>query len=120
MREFTAGAFRDTADEKLSYVKGLSPIVLRRYLEYLRLHNKQADGRIRDFDNWKQGMPKEVYLDSLGRHFMDVWLLEEGYSTEDNHGPVNIEGALCGVLFNTIGMLHETLKGGQIDGKHPV
>jgi len=110
MREFTDGAIRDTVEGKLSYVKGLSPIVLKRYLEYLDAHRTQADGKLRTFDNWKCGIPRDVYLDSLGRHFMDVWLLEYGFTAEDNHGVVDIEGALCGVLFNTMGMLHEIIK----------
>jgi hypothetical protein len=45
-----------------------------------------------------------------GRHFMDVWLLTEGYATEDNHGPVEIEDAICAQLFNLMGRLHEILK----------
>jgi len=110
MRKFESGATRDTVDGKLSYVKGLSPIVLRRYLEYLNVHRLQADGNTRPFDNWKRGIAKDVYLDSLCRHFMDVWLIHDGYNTNDNHGPVTIENALCGVLFNTIGFLHVLLQ----------
>lgn len=110
MRKFVTGATRDTDEGKLSYVKGLSPIVLRRYLQYLDAHRTQADGNRRTFDNWKNGIHKDIYLDSLGRHMIDVWLILDGFSTEDNHGPVIIEDALCGVLFNTMGMLHELLK----------
>jgi hypothetical protein len=110
MREFNSGAIRDTDNTKLSYVKGLSPIVLRRYLEYLDVHRTQADGNKRTFDNWKNGIPEEVYIDSLCRHTIDAWLLFDGFSTEDNHGPVIIEDALCGILFNTMGFLHELLK----------
>lgn len=109
MREFDTGAVRDTSEGKLSYVKGLSPIVLRRYLQYLDVHKTQADGNIRTFDNWKRGISKEVYLDSLVRHTMDVWLLCDGFTAEDNHGLVIIENALCGIIFNSTGMLHELL-----------
>lgn len=118
MREFESGATRDTNEGKLSYVKGLSPIVLRRYLEYLDAHRTQADGNRRTFDNWKNGICKDVYLDSLGRHNMDVWLLCDGFSVEDNHGPVIIEDALCGILFNTMGMLHELLTKEIDNDKH--
>lgn len=111
MRKFDTGATRDTVEGKLSYVKGLSPIVLKRYLQYLDTHRKQSDGTLRDFDNWKLGIDKDVYLDGLGRHFLDVWLLCHGFPAEDNHGPVEIENALGGVIFNSIGMLHEILKG---------
>ena len=110
MRDFTSGATRDTVEGKLSYVKALSPIVLKRYLQYLSAHREQADGSIRDFDNWKQGIPKEVYLDSLVRHSIDLWLLMQHYSAEDNHGPVIIENALCAIMFNSMGLLHEILK----------
>jgi hypothetical protein len=110
MREFDTGATRDVSEDKLSYVKGLSPIVLKRYLQYLNEHRIQADGNKRTFDNWKLGIPQEAYLDGLGRHFIDVWLLCHGYSAEDNHGPVNLESALCAVMFNSMGMLYELLK----------
>lgn len=109
MREFISGAIRDTSEGKLSYVKGLSPIVLRRYLQYLDEHRTQSDGNRRTFDNWKRGIAKDVYLDSGGRHFLDLWLLCDGYAAEDNHGPVTIQNALCAIMFNTMGMLHELL-----------
>ncbi len=110
MREFESGATRDEVEGKLSYVKGLSPIVLKRYLQYLDAHRTQADGQKRDFDNWKLGIDQDTYLDGLGRHFWDVWLLCHGYSTEDNHGPVILEDVLCAVMFNTMGMLHELIR----------
>lgn len=111
IRTFPTGATRDTTEGKLSYVKGLSPIVLRRYLQYLAKHRKQPDGSIREFDNWKQGIPKETYLDSLVRHVVDTWLMMQGFSAEDNHGPCNLEEVLCAVIFNSSGILHELLKG---------
>ncbi len=111
MRSFETGATRDIVEGKLSYVKGLSPIVLRRYLQYLDSHRVQADGNIREFDNWKKGIDQGVYLDSLARHVVDVWMLCDGYNTEDNHGEVDLESALCGVIFNAMGMLYEQTKG---------
>jgi FMN phosphatase YigB (HAD superfamily) len=110
MRIFESGATRDTSDGKLNYVKALSPIVLKRYVEYLGQHRQQADGGLRDWDNWKQGIPIDTYLDSLGRHFWAVWMLNHGYSVNDNHGQVDIESSLCGVIFNSMGMLYELLK----------
>jgi len=56
-------------------------------------------------------MPQAVYHSSGGRHFFDAWLLTEGYTAEDNHGPVDLEDALCAELFNIMGRLHERLKG---------
>lgn len=110
IREFDTGATRDTIEGKLDYVKALSPIVLRRYVQYLNEHRLQPDGKMRDFDNWKKGIPQETYHSSKGRHFFASWLLTEGYKVSDNHGPVNEEDALCGELFNTMGKLHEILK----------
>jgi hypothetical protein len=111
MRVFESGATRDTSEGKLDYIKALSPIVLRRYLQYLDKHRVQADGKLRDFDNWKAGIPIDTYRSSSGRHFMDNWLLSEGYTTEDNHGPVtDIEDVLCAELFNIMGRLHVIVK----------
>jgi len=110
IRTFETGATRDTTQGKLDYVKALSPIVLRRYVQYLDKHRKQSDGSYRDFDNWKKGIPQETYHSSNGRHFFDAWLLTEGYTTEDNHGSVDLEDALCAQLFNIQGRLHEVLK----------
>jgi hypothetical protein len=79
-------------------------------VQYLGKHRLQPDGSYRDFDNWKKGIPQEIYHSSGGRHFFDTWLLTEGYTTEDNHGPVDLEDALCAQLFNIMGRLHEMLK----------
>ena len=110
IRIFDTGATRDTTKGKLSYVKALSPIVLQRYVQYLDGHRKQPDGSMRDFDNWKKGIPEDTYLDGLGRHFIAAWLLAQGYSAEDNHGPVTLENTLCAILFGASGWLHEILK----------
>lgn len=109
IRTFAGGATRETDKDKPSYVKALSPVVLRRYVEYIGKHRVQADGNLRDWDNWKQGMPQGVYLDGLGRHFLAVWLLLHGFPASDNHGPVTLENSLCGIFFNTQGILHEIL-----------
>jgi len=110
IRQFDSGATRDTDENKPSYVKALSPIVLQGYVEYLGRHRLQSDGNLRDWDNWKKGIPQEVYLDGLGRHEMAVWLLCHGFPASDNHGPVTLLDSLYGVIFNSIGMAHEILK----------
>lgn len=110
MREFESGATRDTAEGKLDYVKALSPIVLERYVQYLNAHRKQADGSMRAFDNWKKGIPVDTYLEGLGRHFLSAWMLAQGYSAEDNHGPVTLEDSLCAIIFGASGWLHEIIK----------
>lgn len=110
LRTFGTGATRDTGEGKLDYVKALCPLVLRRYVQYLDKHRLQSDGGMRDFDNWKQGIPREIYHSSKGRHFFADWLLEEGYEVSDNHGLIDEEEALCGELFNAMGKLREILR----------
>ena len=110
IRKFETGATRDTAEGKLDYMKALCPLVLWRYEQYLDKHRLQPDGSMRDFDNWKKGIPRKTYHSSKGRHFFADWLLEEGYAVSDNHGVVDEEDALCGELFNAMGKLREILR----------
>jgi len=56
MREFISGATRDDSEGKNDYEGYLSPLVLRRFGDYMTLHRKQADGKLRDSDNWQKGM----------------------------------------------------------------
>lgn len=109
IRTFTSGATRDTDKGKLNYLKALSPLVLQRYVQYLDKHRLQTDGNYRDWDNWKLGIDKQTYRESRLRHEIAVWLLHEGYEVSDNHGPVDIEDALCGIIFNAMGDLYEVL-----------
>jgi hypothetical protein len=109
IRTFEAGSTRDTAQGKLDYVGALSPIVLRRFAQYMHENDLMPDGTIRSVSDWKRGQPQEVYHKSKARHFMASWLIEEGYTVTDNHGPVDEEHALCGELFNVMGKLHEVV-----------
>jgi len=107
MRKFDSGATRDSTENKLSFIKALSPLVLKRYVQYIGKHRIQADGNLRDWDNWKHGIPEEVYMDSKGRHFIDAWMHHDGYGEEAEVG--DIEDVLCAELFNTMGYLQEIL-----------
>ena len=51
MRTFKSGATRDDDAEKFDYEGFLSPLVIRRYAEYMHGHRKQVDGKMRDSDN---------------------------------------------------------------------
>lgn len=114
MRHFSSGAIRDTDEGKLSYAKCLSPAVLRRYLEYMNKHRKQADGEMRDWDNWKNGIPIDAYIDSLVRHVWDLWLFHAGYGPNEE-GAVP-EDLLCAIMFNSMGYLFELVEGsGTLD-----
>lgn len=111
MRQFETGATRDSNDhpDKPNYCKALSPIVLREYVKYIGRHRTMSDGSERDWDNWKNGIPIDVYMEGLLRHAMAVWLIQHGYKSYDNHGEVTLKDSLNGMLFNTIGFLHEIL-----------
>lgn len=112
LRQFTSGATRNLDTNKYDYEGFLSPLVIEAFGKYMHSHRLQKDGKMRDSSNWKKGIPDEVYMKSMWRHFFDVWKLYSGHevlSPEDGHS-VNREEALCAVLFNVQGMLHEILK----------
>lgn len=111
MREFETGATRDNETDKLDYEGFLSPVVLRRFAEYMHKHRVQADGTLRDSDNWQKGMPLDVYMKSMFRHFMDVWRIHRDNALPGRTDPdIELEEALCALLFNVMGYLYETLK----------
>lgn len=111
IRQFETGATRNLDDHKYDYEGFLSPLALREYAAYMHTHRLQKDGKMRDGDNWKKGIPVESYMKSMMRHYMAVWLTYRGYghtSPDDGH-EVSTEEALCALLFNVQGMLHELL-----------
>ena len=93
------------SEGKLDYEGFLSPLVLRRYAEYMHQHREQADGKLQASDNWQKGIPLNAYMKSLWRHFMVLWTLHRG-SIE---GVGDREDACCTVIFNASGYLHELL-----------
>lgn len=109
MRTFDTGATRDIDKNKIDYEGFLSPIVLKRFGEYMLQHQVQADGNFRESDNWQKGIPREAYIKSAFRHFHEWW-------TEHRKTPSGIENypymedALCALMFNVMGYLHEHLK----------
>ena len=112
MRSFETGATRDHAEGKLEYEECLSPIALEAYAEYMLECSIQSDGKKRPGDNWQKGIPIEAYMDSLLRHVFDLWKLHRGYETKDRltGEPITIRKALCAILFNAFGYLHEYIK----------
>ena len=107
LRVFGSGATRDSDAGKLDYEGFLSPLVLQRFGRYMHQHRVLPDGTLRDSDNWQKGIPLKEYMKSLIRHARDVWALHRGFSGDATQ---DIEDALCGVLFNAQGYLHERLK----------
>ncbi len=106
MRTFNTGATRDSDETKPDYEGFLSPLVIVRFGVYMNKHRVQADGGLRDSDNWQKGIPTDAYMKSAWRHFLDVWLAHRLGA-----GP-GLEDALCALLFNVQGYLHELLKRG--------
>ncbi len=107
MREFESGATRDNTEGKYDLEGFFSPAVLNRYAEFMNKHRKQADGKLRDSDNWQKGIPLDVYMKSAFRHFFDWWANHrhvESVIKED------VEESLCALIFNAMGYLHEYLK----------
>lgn len=105
MRRFATGATRDADTGKLDYEGFLSPLVVDAYARYMDFHRHQADGSLRDGDNWQKGIPRGAYIKSAWRHFIDWWRFHRGLSTREG-----IVFAICGLLFNAMGYLHEYLK----------
>ena len=114
-REFESGATRDSEEGKLDYAGALSPLVLRRYVEYMLSHNTMADGSIRSCDDWQQGQPLGVYMRSAFRHFMAWW---SWHRDPLNLAKTEVEDALCAVIFNASGYLHELVKKRMRVGPH--
>lgn len=117
MRSFESGTIRDTSEGKLDYYKALSPIVTRGYVEYLGRHRTMPDGSVRDWDNWKKGMPDEVCMSSLVRHTKDLELVMDGFEAEDNHGPCNKKDLLYAIMFNASAILHQELESESAETK---
>lgn len=107
VRKFNSGATRSAIEGKYQYEGFLSPTVLHRYAQYMDKHRVQADGQIREPDNWQKGMPLGSYMDSGWRHFMDWWLHHRHQSQLTRE---TLEESLCALMFNTMGYLHEVLK----------
>jgi len=106
MRTFGSGATRGADSEKLDYEGFLSPFALQRYCEYLHDHRVQADGQLRDSDNWQKGIPRDVYFKSLLRHVFEAWMAHRDKSLDRQL----LQDAISGIIFNALGYLHEDLK----------
>ena len=107
IRQFDTGATRDTDNGKYDYAKFFSPIVLEKFAEYMHKNRLQKDGTMRDGDNWKKGFGDnhlDVCMQSLSRHYMDLWHEHDGYKSRDG-----IDDAICGVLFNVMAYYNKIL-----------
>lgn len=109
MRTFDTGATRSNDSGKIDPEGFLSPLVLERYCQYLHKHRVQEDGGLRDSDNWQKGMPLDAYMKSAWRHFFTWWKWHRGWPGVED--PCD---AICGLLFNVMGYLHESIKKNEI------
>ncbi len=112
MRQFDTGAIRDSEEGKPDYEGYLSPTVLACFGAYMLRHQTQADGSLRNGDNWQKGIPRSVYMKSGFRHFMEWWRIHR-----NGAAPELLNEALCALLFNVMGYLHEHLKEAGADDK---
>ncbi|WP_316235039.1 MULTISPECIES: hypothetical protein [unclassified Bradyrhizobium] len=117
VRAFGTGATRDLDANKLDFEGFLSPRVLERYAEHMHRARKMPDGSMRASDNWQLGIPVDVYMKSMWRHFFAVWKLHRDLPVTEVVNGVEVvkdlETELCALSFNVNGMLHEILKAKQ-------
>ena len=108
VRQWKTGANRDIAEDKLEVARFLSPLVIQRYCEYMHKNRFLKNGDVREPDNWKNLFGEEheqVCLDSLARHFLDLWL-----ETEGGKGREEKQDTLCAIMFNSMAILYKILK----------
>ena len=110
-RYFEGGAYRDTNNGKPDYEGYLSPLVIERFGEYMLSHQTQSDGNIRESDNWQKGIPMKEYMKSGWRHFFDWWKCHRQMQKQpQGYNSSFLAEALCALMFNVMGYLHELLK----------
>lgn len=105
MREFKTGATRNDDTDKLDFEGFYHPLVMEAFAKYMHKHRIQADGKLRESDNWQKGIPKEAYMKSAWRHFFSWWKSHRGLKTDED-----IIESICALQFNAQGYLLELLK----------
>lgn len=111
VRKFATGATRDLDKDKLEPARFLSWRVMNMYFKYMHRNRQMKDGSLRDPDNWKKGIPMDVYEASLGRHYLDFQLMREAirYDGIVPHKDYMLD-TLAAMMFNVMGYAHEYLK----------
>lgn len=107
MRQFETGATRDSDETKPDYEGFLSSLVVEEFGRYMTRHRVQADGGLRDSDNWQKGIPLTAYMKSMFRHFMSVWKAHRSGAVVSREQQLD---DLMALLFNVQGYSHELLK----------
>lgn len=105
MQKFTTGATRSSDVGKIDYEGFISPLVLERYGQYLHKHRIQADGKLRDSDNWQKMFGENhfnICMKSAWRHFFDWWLQHRGFNSN-----YDLEESICALIFNAMAYLYK-------------
>jgi hypothetical protein len=112
IRTFASGATRSSAEGKPEYAGYLSPQVILAFGAYMYKHQLQPDGQLRSSRNWQKGIDRESYMQSMFRHFVEVWNLYEATKdgTLTDVGVDTIVDSLMALMFNVQGMAHELIK----------
>ena len=110
VRTFSTGATRSPDTGRYDPEGFMSPIVIERFCEFMHKNRSQADGSVRDPDNWQKGIPTEVYMKGLWRHFLHLWTRHRGFKVNDPAASANMEEDLCSIIFGAQGMLFELIK----------
>src|SRR3990172_304855 len=76
------------------------------YGRYMLKHQPARDGSARAADNWKRGIDRAAYMDSLLRHVIDLWDAFEHEELE----LAQTEELCSAILFNAQGFLYETIR----------
>ena len=87
-------------------------LFIKAFCDYMDGHRIQADGSVRDPDNWKKGISQDVYMDSLYRHVTDLWSVFNGYERfePETKEELDKKTLLCAIMFNVQGYLYELIK----------
>lgn len=80
IRTFNSGATRDTSKGKFEFRGFRHPLCEHSFGAYMHHHRKQADGSFRDSDNWWKGWDRQISLESLIRHTLDLEALHAGFA----------------------------------------
>jgi hypothetical protein len=116
MRQFDGGATRSSQEGKPELAGFTSPIATRRFGKYMMVHHVQEDGKLRKSDNWKSGMSRRAYVESLKRHFLDVEEIVTGDVVPGTDvSQARLEEALCAMFFNVQGLLREVMLEREIE-----
>ncbi len=102
--EFDSGAVR-TSEPMFDPEGFMSPVVIRAFSIYMEKHRTQANGNIRNSDNWQKGMSKARYMRSMTRHWLDVWTEWRSPSCSQE----KLLDCLCALFFNVQGMMLQLL-----------